>query len=813
MSKARLLAKESVRIQKGLTTKHDVSILSKAALRLANSRSPISGVTDFMPNYDETDSKLQEIETREVLRHSHRLNPRILEAWINNTVSDAEQIELPEELVSADTRQPLNRFGVDRQSLISAGVPSHEVDRVFRALFVYSIGFYQLINQAMEHCTNKNMLIAGIWKVYSMLLEYCCNKDYRMVVKTLMQECEQEVTRVESEFKQQFELLKQNEQNLLTNLEDMRRQQHQAQVQLVQETILREELQEELAQRGSGHEYEVELRLKFESKLNQMFAKQRDLEVRLNQQQVMIKAAQAHLDEKQKAIEATNLKYSTLLANKQDLDIHVGKLERSLAQQTLQLRTAELKMIDVEKRIDLMHAQLAKARENQQNTLAEAVESNLVIERLQSENKTALSAIRRLENELLELKQSRQIVDVKFCEVEENLAAQVEESHSLKAQLVVSQAATQAKTRELELMREKLDEMTELSTADREHNIHLSQELDTKLFVVEELQKQLDRLLEGVSEATKGRKVAEERAKVFERRKNEVESNLDAVEKAYITARRDAARLEILVKDLELTRETLTLALDSTEKQNESLRQTLIERSETMTQAHATEKLTQDMWIEKYEQEQEAHNASILELKSLKHTAKDLELLTSDYSVKLHQVNLELEAAQLWSKQLLDSNYALEGERNQFRRELEAHIELNSQNQASFARKLAESEEHFSGKVKEAELNILGVRMMLNDAESLQMQLWHKLLSQEDKVIELNSALARLTFDKAKLTTDLEKAVAMDGRGRMRIEEMLVQVGDLQTELTQTTSQLRATEQALEHSLAELQLHKSVRVT
>jgi hypothetical protein len=43
-----------------------------------------------------------------------------------------------------------------------------------------------------------------------------------------------------------------------------------------------EALQDELNHRGTGHEIEVEMRLKFESKLNNMYAMQREMEGNLD---------------------------------------------------------------------------------------------------------------------------------------------------------------------------------------------------------------------------------------------------------------------------------------------------------------------------------------------------------------------------------------------------------------------------------------------------------------------------------------------------------------------------------------------------
>ena len=48
-------------------------------------------------------------------------------------------------------KSPIIRYGIERQDLIKAGIPNEMVDRVYRALFVYSVGFYELIKKCLEH--------------------------------------------------------------------------------------------------------------------------------------------------------------------------------------------------------------------------------------------------------------------------------------------------------------------------------------------------------------------------------------------------------------------------------------------------------------------------------------------------------------------------------------------------------------------------------------------------------------------------------------------------------------------------------------
>ena len=74
------------------------------------------------------------------------------------------------------------------------------IDRIYRGLFVYSIGFYEMLNKALDHAKNKYTLLSSIWKVYSILLEYCCKSNYQMLIAKISTEHQEQMTRQEEEF-------------------------------------------------------------------------------------------------------------------------------------------------------------------------------------------------------------------------------------------------------------------------------------------------------------------------------------------------------------------------------------------------------------------------------------------------------------------------------------------------------------------------------------------------------------------------------------------------------------------------------------
>ena len=113
------------------------------------------------------------------------LNARVVESWINETLTDAAHLEIPGVVLKPTMKQPLQRYGIDRVMLAIAGVEVQNIDRIFRGLFVYSIGFYEMLHKSLNHATNKYSLLSAIWKVYSVLLEYCCSTNYNMLIAKL----------------------------------------------------------------------------------------------------------------------------------------------------------------------------------------------------------------------------------------------------------------------------------------------------------------------------------------------------------------------------------------------------------------------------------------------------------------------------------------------------------------------------------------------------------------------------------------------------------------------------------------------------
>ncbi len=170
---------------------------------------------------------------------------KVLETWINDTLSDAEHLDIPGLILKPEHKNPISRYGIDRISFQLLGIPNELADRVYRALFVYSVGFYELIRKCLQHCDKKYTIITNIWKVFAILLEYCCRTDYRMLISEISREHKQALDELEKDFQAKFEeqaknetIIKENTKTIEKYLEDTTRE-------LNEERVLRIKIEEE----------------------------------------------------------------------------------------------------------------------------------------------------------------------------------------------------------------------------------------------------------------------------------------------------------------------------------------------------------------------------------------------------------------------------------------------------------------------------------------------------------------------------------------------------------------------------------------
>ena len=77
------------------------------------------------------------------------VTPHALENWLNATLVDATHMEIPGVITRPEHKLPTHRYNIDRQTLVNAGISTEEVDRIYRMLFVHSVGYFELLKKIL----------------------------------------------------------------------------------------------------------------------------------------------------------------------------------------------------------------------------------------------------------------------------------------------------------------------------------------------------------------------------------------------------------------------------------------------------------------------------------------------------------------------------------------------------------------------------------------------------------------------------------------------------------------------------------------
>lgn len=174
-----------------------------------------------------------------------QMSPKVLETWINETLQDAEHLDIPGVILKPEHQNPISRYGIDRLVLFNAGLPTENIDRIYRSLFVYSVGFYELIKNCLQHTKKKYSMITSIWKVFAILLEYCCRTDYRMLISEISKEHKTALEELDLSYQQKATEQAHNEKVLKENLEYQQTLCEELQREMMNEKAMRAKLEED----------------------------------------------------------------------------------------------------------------------------------------------------------------------------------------------------------------------------------------------------------------------------------------------------------------------------------------------------------------------------------------------------------------------------------------------------------------------------------------------------------------------------------------------------------------------------------------
>ena len=216
-------------------------------------------------------NKYREIEKRS--NKSNTPNVRGIEKWLNDLLIEY----CHEEVFEASIHNPaLNKFQIDRNCLISKGISHLNIDRVYRSMFVYSIGFNNLLE---EICVSSGSLLVRrtLWKVYAMLLEYCAKGEFETMVGEIERDQLIKVQGLKNEILKRQKVIDSSEavakeetdklHGLMRHLKDVN-ENLMNEIEIIDNDFKKAEL---------AFNEEVTMRLKFEHKINEIYGVHQEL--------------------------------------------------------------------------------------------------------------------------------------------------------------------------------------------------------------------------------------------------------------------------------------------------------------------------------------------------------------------------------------------------------------------------------------------------------------------------------------------------------------------------------------------------------
>lgn len=131
------------------------------------------------------------------------LHTKELEKWINDMLKDAEDLNMKGIMKYPVKQKPINRYNSDRMALMKKGLTYEQVDRLYSAMYVHSVGFFQAIKDCTRSAReDKDTIVVNIWRIFQILLEHTCPTDYKLITQVLEAQHTSEIQKITDELKQ-----------------------------------------------------------------------------------------------------------------------------------------------------------------------------------------------------------------------------------------------------------------------------------------------------------------------------------------------------------------------------------------------------------------------------------------------------------------------------------------------------------------------------------------------------------------------------------------------------------------------------------
>ncbi|CAI2370269.1 unnamed protein product [Moneuplotes crassus] len=552
------------------------------------------------------------------------INSKIIEHWMNETLGDAEHLNIPGVLMKPENKVPVARYNIDRMTLMKGGIPNESVNRIYRSLFVYSVGFYDLIVRCMEHSSHNHSLVSSIWKVFAILIEYCCKTDYTMLISRLAVEHKNELDKANANFAEKCDKFAELEEVLRQNITDLENdtktykekvqnyeEKHQNLLEIVEENI-------------ENREKEVKLRVQFEDKINNMHALNRETETQYQRAVGDIEFLEKHNVQLREINKNLSSQVKELKSIKEDQESTIKYDKGRIKSLTHENDIGKRNNMELEDKIAISQEKLNEcfstlcAKENEMEKLKLSIDKYASIEkglikerdyyklnhdRMEERNSSLDERLKTLKQEFDNLKQENIDKEKKIIEQNQKLLS-YEENFK----------------RQLEKI-ERLDK--EIDVLDQE-NQTLSENNRTYKQLNEEQKKELDEATSNMKKVNDERNHSNELLESANSKIATFIQQIHAKEEMIAVLEREKEKLRTKLDQAERLHDVLEKKKDNAERILEIERMDLNDQIKIHSTQIESEIEAREKWIERYETEYKAHLKTTSEVMKLRTNVKEL---------------------------------------------------------------------------------------------------------------------------------------------------------------------------------------------
>ncbi|CAI2371388.1 unnamed protein product [Moneuplotes crassus] len=736
------------------------------------------------------DEEMQKLEDGQLV-----VNPKKIEEWLSLAIKGAMKKGLLKEsssnvsykTLSADEVNKatkkidvLKKFGIDRDTLRNNGIDDDSITRIYRALYVYSLGFYELIKEPLERGNNRKLLLSTIWKIYSVLLQHVGKAEYATVVSNLTNAYQMDVINLEEQMRKQKEHYTKRKEEMMINIHKLTEELKETQEKLEASNERAENLVDENIKLQAAVEREKELRNHFEDKFC-------NIERLLNGKDTDLKIAKDDLhkmlDEVQELKESMEIKDETIsiLRNekfKNDQLLQEKITECAGLKENILSKSAVITQRD--KRVRELLKEVSELTKTMHDLEKEISTQNIKMSVVQSRVVDGKTETHELESKLekikrvnLNLEERVQVLTEKFEEVNQKYT----EVDSKYIALVQVEKFLRQDNQDFHTKNHELEKTLDLL---REKSSGLEVKLKNSIDKYELTKKDYEDTIKTLEEINRQRNKLEDQVMIKNKHVKDVTSELESLQKNLYNECNLSNRLQQRLNDLEAEFQTISRRETANAEMSEIQIASLESKYLGMYKKCKEEQKQKLEWMYTYQNSHQEHLENEVELKKALGSYKGQVLRNKDLRSDNEKYKNELKDWENKCERLNDEKIDLLTKIDRKNNEVDSlkmtYDNLENHN-AEYIKKLRDLNKEMVKKMKRIEsikqMEVEDLTMKVINYEVKVMKSEEGLLEAENELFQFKCTMkqAESKLKHAEERADVLKAENLDVKSKLAIEQ------------------------------------------